>query len=122
MKYLTHWATALITLAVLTIYGYSDPYVKQLLRLKSFDVIQQYDTPVLSEDIAILEIDEKSMEQYGQWPWKRTVLADIIWKLRESGAGVIVLPILFSEEDRHILSKDTPLPNKLLVAISGASN
>ena len=100
MKYLTHWATALITLAVLTIYGYSDPYVKQLLRLKSFDVIQQYDTPVLSEDIAILEIDEKSMEQYGQWPWKRTVLADIIWKLRESGAGVIVLPILFSEEDR----------------------
>ena len=100
MKYVTHWATALITLAFLTIYGFSDPYVKQLLRLKAFDVVQQYDTPVVSEDIAILEIDEKAIEQYGQWPWKRSVLADVIWKLRESGAGVIVLPILFSEEDR----------------------
>ena len=100
MKYVTHWATALITLAFLTIYGFSDPYVKQLLRLKAFDVVQQYDTPVVSEDIAILEIDEKAIEQYGQWPWKRSVLADVIWKLRETGAGVIVLPILFSEEDR----------------------
>jgi len=100
MKYITHWATALLTLAFLTFYGYSDPYVKQLLRLKSFDVVQQYDVPVVSEDIAILEIDEKSIEKYGQWPWKRDVLAEVIWKLRESGAGVIVLPILFSEEDR----------------------
>ena len=100
MKYINHWATALITLAFLTFYGYSDPYVKQLLRLKSFDVIQQYDTPVSSEDIAILEIDEKAIEQYGQWPWKRDVLAEVIWNLREAGAGVIVLPILFSEEDR----------------------
>jgi adenylate cyclase len=28
------------------------------------------------------------------------VLADVIWRLREAGAGIIVLPILFSEEDR----------------------
>ena len=100
MKYVTHWATALITLAFLTIYGFSDPYVKQLLRLKAFDVVQQYDTPVVSEDIAILEIDEKAIEQYGQWPWKLSVLADVIRKLRESGAGVVVNPILFAEEDR----------------------
>ena len=98
MKWVTHWATALITLAVLTFYGYSDPYVKQLLRFKSFDVVQQYDTPVVSEDIAFLEIDERAIEKHGQWPWKRSVLADTIWKLREAGAGIIVLPILFAEE------------------------
>src|SRR6056300_1030454 len=100
MKWITHWSTALITLAILSIIGFSDPYVKQLLRLKSFDVIQQYDTPVISEDIIFVEIDEKSIEQYGQWPWNRQVLADTIGKLRENGAGVIVLPILFSEQDR----------------------
>ena len=100
MKYLTHWATALITLTVLTLYGWQDPYVKQLLRLKSFDVVQQYDVPVVSEDIAFLEIDERAIEKHGQWPWKRDVLADTIGKLREAGAGIIVLPILFSEEDR----------------------
>ena len=91
---------ALITLAVLSMYGYSDPYVKQLLRLKSFDVVQQYDVPVVSQDIIMVEIDEKAIEKHGQWPWKRDVIADTIGKLREAGAGIIVLPILFSEEDR----------------------
>ena len=99
-KWITHWATALITLAVLSLYGWQDPYVKQLLRFKSFDVIQQYDTPTLSQDVAFLEIDERAIEKHGQWPWKRDVLADTIWKLREAGAGIIVLPILFAEEDR----------------------
>ena len=81
-------------------WGLKDPFVKEIARLKSFDLIQQYDTPTVSEDVVIVEIDEQSIEQYGQWPWKRTVLADVIWRLREAGAGIIVLPILFSEEDR----------------------
>ena len=100
MKWITHWATALLTLTILSLYGWQDPYVKQLLRFKSFDVIQQYDTPTLSQDVAFLEIDERAIEKHGQWPWKRDILADTIIKLREAGAGIIVLPILFSEEDR----------------------
>ena len=66
MKWITHWATALLTLAVLSFVGFNDPYLKQLLRLKSFDVIQQYDTPTLSQDVAFLEIDERAIEKYGQ--------------------------------------------------------
>ena len=100
MKWITHWATALITLTIISYIGWSDPFIKETLRLKSFDLIQQYDIPTVSEDIAILEIDEKSIEKYGQWPWKRTDIANIIWNLRDAGAGVIILPILFSEEDR----------------------
>jgi len=99
-KIFTHWTLAFITLAVLMTWGLKDPFVKETARLKSFDLIQKYDTPTVSEDVVIVEIDEKSIEQNGQWPWKRTVLADVIWRLREAGAGIIVLPILFSEEDR----------------------
>ena len=99
-KILTHWTLAFITLAVLMSWGLKDPFVKETARLKSFDLIQKYDTPTMSEDVVIVEIDEKSIEQNGQWPWKRSVLAEVIWKLREAGAGIIVLPILFSEEDR----------------------
>ena len=99
-KILTHWTLAFVTLALLMAWGLKDPFVKETARLKSFDLIQKYDTPTMSEDVVIVEIDEKSIEQYGQWPWKRSVLADVIWKLREAGAGIIVLPILFSEEDR----------------------
>ena len=99
-KLLTHWMLAFVTLTILMMWGLKDPFVKETARLKSFDLIQKYDTATLSEDVVIVEIDEKSIEQNGQWPWKRTILADVIWRLREAGAGIIVLPILFSEEDR----------------------
>ena len=124
MKWITHWATALLTLFVVSFVGWSDPFVKETLRLKSFDLIQQYDTPQLSSDIAILEIDEQSIEKYGQWPWKRTVIADMIWQLRDAGAGIIILPILFSEEDR--LGGDMDLAqslasNGIVIAQTGTS-
>ena len=112
MKWLTHWTVAFLTLAVLMLWGFGDPFVKQTARLKTFDLIQKYDTPTVSNDVVIVELDEKSIEQYGQWPWKRTVLADIIWKLREAGAGIIVLPVLFSEQDR--LSGDMDLAQALV--------
>ncbi len=100
MKILTHWALAFVTAALLVFAHYDDSGVVQTLRLKQFDLLQQTDTPVPSQNIAILEIDEATIEKYGQWPWKRTVLAEIIWKLREAGAGIIVLPMIFSEMDR----------------------
>ena len=99
-RILTHWLVPVVTLAIVSLWGLSDPFVKQTARLKSFDLIQRYDVPTLSQDIAIVEIDEKSIAKYGQWPWKRDVIADIIYRLRDAGAGVIVLPILFSEPDR----------------------
>ena len=100
MKYLTHWAIAFVTLFVLTFIGIKDPQVKQILRLKSFDLLLQSEKKEVSQDIGVITIDEKAIEKYGQWPWKRDVLADIIIKLREAEVGIIVLPILFSEEDR----------------------
>ena len=106
MKIITHWALAFVTALLLIFAHYDDSSVVQTLRLKQFDLLQQTDTPVPSQDIAILEIDEATIEKYGQWPWKRTVLADIVIKLRESGAGIIVLPMVFSEEDR--LGGDMP--------------
>ena len=106
MKIITHWALAFVTALLLIFAHYDDSSVVQTLRLKQFDLLQQTDAPVPSQDIAILEIDEATIEKYGQWPWKRTVLADIVVKLRESGAGIVVLPMVFSEEDR--LGGDMP--------------
>jgi adenylate cyclase len=113
MKIVTHWAWAFVTVLLVTAFHYSNNFVVETARLKSFDLLQQYDEPIQSRDIAIVEIDEHAIEKYGQWPWKRDVLADIIWKLREAGAGIIVLPILFSEYDR--LGGD----QELLEAING---
>ena len=111
MKYITHWTFAFVTLFVLTFIGVKDPQVKEVLRLKSFDFLLQSETKEISKDIAVIAIDEKAIEKYGQWPWKRDVLANVILELREKGAGVIVLPILFSEPDR--LGGDLDLTNVL---------
>jgi len=113
MKVITHWTLAFVTVLLVTAFHYSNNFVVETARLKSFDLLQQYDEPIQSRDIAIVEIDEHAIEKYGQWPWKRDVLADIIWKLREAGAGIIVLPVLFSEYDR--LGGD----QELLEAING---
>ena len=100
MKIITHWALAFVTAALLIFVHYDDSDVVQTVRLKQFDLLQQTDTPVTSTDIVVVEIDEQTIAEYGQWPWKRDVLANFVWRLREAGAGIIVLPMLFSEEDR----------------------
>ena len=99
-KVLTHWTFAFVTLFVITYIGLKDPQVKEILRLKGFDLLLQSEKKELSQDIGVITIDEKAIEKYGQWPWKRDVLADVIIKLREAEVGIIVIPILFSEEDR----------------------
>jgi adenylate cyclase len=99
-KILTHWTIAFVTLFVITFIGLKDPQIKEILRLKGFDLLLQSEPKEISQDIHVVSIDEKAIEKYGQWPWKRDVLADVVNQLREKGAGIIVIPILFSEYDR----------------------
>ena len=99
-KLLTHWTTAFITLFVLTYIGLQDPWVKEVLRLKSFDILLANEDKSPSQDITIITIDEEAIEKYGQWPWPRDKIADLIVNLRQAETGIIVMPILFSEEDR----------------------
>ena len=99
-KILSHWTIAFITLLVLTYIGLQDPWAKEILRLKSFDYVLQNEVKTPSEAVTIVTIDEQAIEKHGQWPWKRDVLAQLIFDLRNAQTGIIVMPILFSEEDR----------------------
>jgi len=79
-------------------------------RLRDFTFILRGELPK-SDSVVIVDIDEKSLQEYGQWPWSRNVLADLFYKLSESGAGIIGLDIVFAEEDRtspHRFSKELP--------------
>ena len=100
-KILTHWTIAFLTLAAITFYGLQEPYLKEVLRLKGFDTIITSQEKTYSQDIIVVEIDEKAIEKYGQYPFNREVYADLIYKLRDQGAGMIIFPMLFTEEDRQ---------------------
>ena len=80
----------------------SDPKLVEVLRLKYFDKLQQYSTRITDGHTytVIVDIDEKSLEEIGQWPWSRTILAELFKKCAESGMLVLGLDILFAEPDR----------------------
>jgi adenylate cyclase len=90
-------ALAAMLFSALRIY---DPYPVEILRLKGLDYYQKTQEVKQSELFTILELDESSLEQNGQWPWKRDVISKYIEKAYMNGAALVVVPILFAEEDR----------------------
>jgi adenylate cyclase len=88
----------LIGLAALRI---ADPALIEELRVRTFDTYQVIDPRVkTARPVVIVDIDEKSLAKYGQWPWPRTRVADLIANLTQLGAVVIAFDIVFAEPDR----------------------
>lgn len=50
-------------------------------------------------DIAILAIDDRSLQQEGRWPWPRQKVAELIRRTTEAGAKLVAFDMVFSEED-----------------------
>jgi adenylate cyclase len=53
-----------------------------------------------SDRIVIIDVDERSLASVGQWPWRRDVIGNLVARLREFGAAVVALDIVFAEPDR----------------------
>lgn len=51
--------------------------------------------------IAIVNIDEKSLDNLGSWPWPRSVIADMITILKNNGASLVGLDLDFSEKEKN---------------------
>jgi adenylate cyclase len=53
------------------------------------------------KDVVIAAIDDKSLERYGRWPWKRDRIASLVDTLSASEAAVIAFDIIFSEKEEN---------------------
>ena len=86
---------------------YADPFFVRALRLIAFDNFQRLDPapydPTLP--IRVVDIDEKSLSLYGQWPWSRTTVRDLLLALTSKGAAAVVFDVLFAEPDRTSLEE-----------------
>ena len=51
--------------------------------------------------IAIVNIDEKSLDKLGSWPWPRSLIADMVTILKDNGARLIGLNIDFNEMEKN---------------------
>ncbi|MBI2413604.1 MAG: adenylate/guanylate cyclase domain-containing protein [Deltaproteobacteria bacterium] len=78
---------------------YKIPFIDEF-DLKAYDFHLRTRGPVTpTGEVAIVAIDEKSLDALGKWPWPRTRMAELIRKLSAMDPSVIALDIVFSEPD-----------------------
>ena len=94
-------AVALVLLLDLVLVRVWDPLPVEALRLRVFDLYQVMAPREAKErPVVIVDIDEDSLRSLGQWPWPRTVVADIVDRVTRAGAAAIAFDVVFSEPDR----------------------
>ena len=78
-----------------------DPGIITELRVRSFDLVERvWPRGDGSARVAIVDIDEKSLAQYGQWPWSRHKVAELVRRIAQGKPRVLGIDILFAEPDR----------------------
>lgn len=83
---------------------YVDPWAVEIVRVNVFDalnrVLPRPVLPVGKGPVVIADIDEKSLAEIGQWPWPRTVIADMLTALQDYQVAVVGFDMVFGEVDR----------------------
>ncbi len=109
MKLIARWARkfgvarAVCTLLLIALVPLrmADPRPLEEVRLRTFDLFQVLrPREQTARPVVIADIDEASLKEIGQWPWPRTVVADLVTRLRELGAAAVGFDIVFAEPDR----------------------
>ena len=96
---LSPW-TAILTLVLLSSLRIADPAFVESIRLRYFDTVITKQ-PVTQNNIYTVNIDEATLDKYGQWPLPRNEYANLIDELYKRNAGLVVWNILMPEADRN---------------------
>lgn len=92
---------ALAVTAVMICLYIAQPSIIRQLDAKVYDALLPLARrESISPALVIIDIDEPSLAEYGQWPWSRHLLAKLLVTLHEAGVASVGLDILLSEPDR----------------------
>lgn len=111
------WIALTFVFAMLAI-RVADPTTVTELRNSAFDRYQQIKPrEYTAQPVRIIDIDEESLRRYGQWPWPRTRIAELVNRLADYGVATTGFDIVFAEEDRlspsNIIEDNNALPEDL---------
>ncbi|GHS86503.1 guanylate cyclase [Campylobacterota bacterium] len=91
---------AIVTLSTIALY-IAQPSMLTRLDLKIYDLLLPLRSASAPSDIPIIvDIDEASLDAYGQWPWSRYLVADLVDALQRYEVAAIGIDVLFAEPDR----------------------
>ena len=91
----------LILLSLLIFLKILNPSFIKSVSYLSFDLYQKVFAQEKESDVVIIDIDEKSLGQFGQFPWNRSVFANILDQLNTSNPKAIGFDIFFTEKDKQ---------------------
>jgi adenylate cyclase len=95
---LSPW-TAIITLLVIVSVVFSGPTFVESVKLRYFDTLITKQKETVN-NIYTVNIDDATLDRYGQWPFKRDQYANLIAQLYSHNAGLVVWDIMMPESDR----------------------
>lgn len=95
---LSPW-TALITLIIIVSVVFTGPTFVESVKLRYFDTLITKQKETVN-NIYTVNIDEATLDRYGQWPFKRDQYANLIAQLYAHNAGLVVWDIMMPEADR----------------------
>lgn len=96
---LSPW-TALITLILMLSIRVADPTFVESVRLRYFDQLITSKEATVSQQIQVVNIDDETIRQKGQFPFPRGQYSQLITDLYSRGAGLVVFNIYMPERDR----------------------
>lgn len=92
---------ALTALLALVLLRAIDPWPVEGLRLRFFDLLQSTQPRIATAaPVIIVDIDEASLTELGQWPWSRDLLADLVATIGAAKPAAVAFDVLFIEPDR----------------------
>lgn len=97
--FVTFFSSIVIVVLMLGAYIYLPSYFETFdNKIRDTYFVVRGEKPA-SEDVVIVDIDEKSLAELGQWPWERVKIAQVLQNLTEAGVGIIGFDIVFAEAD-----------------------
>lgn len=102
LKFTYSSLVALVILATGLFARYEDYWWIEMIRLRAFDTYNKLHPrqPQPNSPVVIVDIDEKSLAEIGQWPWSRIQIAELLRKMAEYKMALAGFDVLFAEEDR----------------------
>lgn len=105
MKFTLLFVGSLLVTVLFYLFWWQNPLLTQL-DYKFYDrLTYTFPSPNTPDSTVVVEIDDKSLKAFGQWPWPRMITAELINTISDSKPSAVALDIVFSEKDRS--SPDT---------------
>lgn len=99
--YLGRWPAPVGLLLLIGLHFFNGLPYQDVLRTYSFDLYQvAQPRDRISAPVLIIDIDEESLQRFGQWPWPRSLLAQMLEKLWEMEPAAVAFDIIMPEADR----------------------